>query len=77
MQIKGDIDTAHKSLTMYRNSITLAKKSRKSYRQSCVDLAEQESELERLRTDPTKTKDVEKLESKLKKSTTHMEHMSK
>lgn len=76
--MKGDIDSAHKSLALYRQSSELVRKSRKHYRASCNELAEHEKEVEKARQDPTRavTKEMEKLEGRVKKGRVHVETCS-
>ena len=75
-QLKGEIDSAHKSLNNYRHSTEIIRKTRKAYHSSCSDLAEHQKELERARQDPNRGKELEKMEGKIRKLNTHMETAS-
>jgi phage-related tail protein len=72
--MKGEIDSAHKSLVNYRHSIEIVKKTRKTYRNSCNDVGEIQQDIQRIKDDTSKTKDIERLEGKLKKAHGQMEH---
>ena len=74
--MKGDIDSAQKSLHSYRSMLSTVKKSHKSYEQSCRELVQQETEVERLRADPLREHEMKKGEQKVKKMRTSMEHWS-
>ena len=74
--MKGDIDSAQKSLGSYRSMLSAVKKSHKSYEQSCRELVQHESELERYRVDPLRESDLKKAEHKVKKLRTGAEHLS-
>ena len=74
IQMKGDIAGAHKSLAAYTKSRTTVGKSRKSYRHSCAELVEAKCEVERAKLEGVgKGKEMDKLETKVRKATAHME----
>lgn len=75
-QLKGEIDSAHKSLHNYRHSTEIIRKTRKAYHSSCSDLAEHQKELERAKLDPNRGKELEKMEGKIRKLNAHMETAS-
>ena len=75
--MKGEIDLAGKTLSLYQSSLVTVRKSRRSYKQTCDDVVEQERDVERLRADPLREQELKKVEHKLKKTRVHMDHMSK
>lgn len=65
---------AHKALISFMKSRNIVAKTKKSYRQSCMDLVEVRAELEKMKTEiGAKSKEIEKLEGKIKKALTQME----
>lgn len=75
--MKGDIETAQKSLNVFLHTVVGVRKRRKQYKSCCTDMAEQQRELEKVKHDGvSKNKDVEKMENKVKKSASHLETAS-
>ena len=76
-QMKGEIDNAQRSLSLYRSMLTNVKKSHKSYEHCCRELAQIERDAERLRVDPLREHEFKKAEHKAKKTRTTMDQLSK
>ena len=75
--MKGDIETAQKALNAFLHTVVGVRKKKKQYKSCCTDVVEQQRELEKVKQDPvSKAKDVEKHETKAKKSVSHMESSS-
>lgn len=76
-QLKGDIESAQKSLSAYRHSIDVVRKTQKAYKNSCNEVAELQLDAQKMTADPNRTKDIEKMEGKIRKARKQMETTSK
>lgn len=74
--MKGDIESAQKSLSAYRHSIDVVKKTQKAYKNYCDEVAELQLDAQKMVADPNRTKDIEKMEGKIKKARRQMETTS-
>lgn len=74
--MKGEIETAQKSLSAYRHSIDVVMKTQKTYKNSCNEVAELQLDAQKTMTDPNRTKDIERMEGKIKKARRQMENTS-
>ena len=75
--MRGDIEIAQKALNAFLHTVVGVRKKKKQYKSCCTDVVVQQRELEKIKQDPaSKAKDVEKYETKVKKSLSHMESSS-
>ena len=74
--MKGDIESAQKSLSAYRHSIDIVRKTQKAYKNYCDEVAELQLDAQKMVADPNRTKDIEKMEGKIKKARRQMETTS-